>query len=315
MAEPIRDRGDFSAPVAIVPVVEPIVPAVDPEPAPIVSIVPPMVEPVPLQPATSSNPEIAANEEFPDIGIDWAREPVLQNNRIPEKPEPQPYDPAQDLVETDFYTDPQGIPRVQIVRIALPSTSGEPEAVRAEPRTIEPAQVKAPVQTFASIATGGPPEPTGQSVRFSLFRFPVWRGSFANIDSGAEWLSQLEESQKELVKGTYVLTIRGRVQSATQYAAPMEIHNPISFSLQGKQLQLDKMTVDPANGLVRIQITIIDNPIPVIVLIGGALVSAGFAAYTLTDTLVQVDRVLDKVIVLSVIGVVVAGVWLWKVKK
>lgn len=155
------------------------------------------------------------------------------------------------------------------------------------------------------------PEESGvtDKVSFTRFRFPVWKGPIEKIDTALQQFDDVSQNYTFLKKGSYVITISGKVDNLQGWTAPLSFNEPFEFKIAGKRQRIEKMEVDPGKGIVRLQLTIIDNPIPLLVLLSGAFLSAGFAGYMFTDTLVQVDKILDDLTVLTILGLLAAGGW------
>jgi hypothetical protein len=142
----------------------------------------------------------------------------------------------------------------------------------------------APVpETFA-------PEPEPSPIKLPFFRWKVWEKKIKPNDQSQGGLITEQLEDKPLKKGTYLLSFGWPVNPAGER---LEINGPIPFEVEGKQQSLDFAIIDEVKGRAYIQVTVRENLIPLLILGAAALGVAGWAFDKVTDTLEQVDYIIQ----------------------
>jgi len=166
-------------------------------------------------------------------------------------------------------------------------------------RDVDVPRISTPIEPVATAVPKGLP-----SVTFPAFRIPIF------VRDRLETLSLSEANggikDKTIPVGTYVFTFD---IPQVENLQPFAIATAFPFTCSGKAMRLDKALVDPANKIVRMQVTVLENPIPLLILIAAAGAGVGFAGWGLEKTLKQVDRVILSTGQLVLIGAVGLVAW------
>jgi len=132
----------------------------------------------------------------------------------------------------------------------------------------------------------GLPKPVG----FTPFKVRVWERGQGVLNSGDSWGGVREMN---LVKGRYILRFTAPADAWVPFT---EFQGQIETKVLGKKVIVEKAVLDKVNGIFTVQINIIQNPIPLLLLIPAAVVAVGggvwWASEGVEQSLESVDRVL-----------------------
>lgn len=124
-------------------------------------------------------------------------------------------------------------------------------------------------------------------VTFSPFRLNVYKrqGSAVLSRDGAS----LRPEEMAGIVGTYVITLDATKLPSFPY---LQSDQPIPFKAAEKRMILEKVSVDPATKKIRLQIKIVENLLPLILVIGAGLAALGVAGFGVADAIESVDKVI-----------------------
>lgn len=181
------------------------------------------------------------------------------------------------------------------------------ERDRASAQLAVPAggRVASTVPAAAALATvNGKTPPAAAGLKrptFTPARFPVWRrgdGAIAG-SSGAGGGVQ----DKTLLVGEYVVTLDGMPAGTFFFEGEAPIR------VVEKRCTVKKARLE--NGELKLQVAILENPIPLLLLVGVAAGAVGLAGFGVSSSLKAVDRIIVDVPPVLAIGAVVVGGYFW----
>jgi hypothetical protein len=164
--------------------------------------------------------------------------------------------------------------------------------------------------TVAAAVASISPDPT--SVKFSLWRFPVWKGTSADM---LRSVASGGIADKTIPVGRYLFTFDLGAQSNMNSWA---IAKEFPFTASGKRMIFKRGQFDASTGLCRVEVEVVENLIPLLLVAAACLTATGFAGFGISSALTQVDKIVDdtwKIVGIIALGAV-AYFWLWpKLKK
>jgi hypothetical protein len=121
-------------------------------------------------------------------------------------------------------------------------------------------------------------------VSFSPFRYNLWR---RDVGGPIEDLAETTEIDDfNLVKGRYLLVFKYTPDEGRVF----ESSEPIPFDIMGKKAVVEKFKMD--GGRLYLQVNLIENPIPLAVLIIAGAAAVGVAGFGIYNALESLDRVI-----------------------
>lgn len=126
-------------------------------------------------------------------------------------------------------------------------------------------------------------------VNFTPFRINLYdRSKHGPLDS-AGLSAGLDKIM--LQRGKYLFTFRAPLDAPFGSLGSV---NPVEIDVWGKKIIIEKYHWNTADNFVRVQIDIIDNPLPVVPIVLGiaGLIGLGIAGWGMADSLEQVDKII-----------------------
>lgn len=144
------------------------------------------------------------------------------------------------------------------------------------------------VETQAGVGVERPSD-FGRKVKFTPFKMRLWdRSAGGNTLGGPGGLMDMQ-----IVKGRYIINLT----APTDVWSPItEFEGEIETKALGKKIVVEKASLDRDAGELTVQIHVVENPIPLLVLIPAAVVAVGggiwWGSEGIENTVNSVDRVL-----------------------
>jgi hypothetical protein len=195
-------------------------------------------------------------------------------------------------------------------RVAL-ATTGQKAVLPYQPKELS--AIKAPITSgdVSPVLSASPSKVaaaiSGDQVNFSPFVIRLW----SKRGGGLLTMSQLQGglSDSTLTIGRYILTFRAPLQANPPFVSIDGANIPISVG--GKSVVIEKVRIadykeGEAYRELKLQVNIIQNPIPILALVAAAAAAIGLGAWGLSDALDSVDKVVVNT-TSSVLQIVVVG--------
>lgn len=192
--------------------------------------------------------------------------------------------------------------------VAAPANLGDATGIVINPnlipKTNDPKIANAVVDYLRLFEQGG-------RAKFDTVSFPVWRRKSADDETKNMAAGGLQD--RVVPKGTYQFVMN----VPDGFNLPfVSTGAKIPFTVSGKQCQLDAFEYMPETKTAKMQIRVIENPIPILLLAAGALTAGGFALNQLTGSLKEVRYVIkDSWILAGACIAVLAGYWFFIKKR
>lgn len=152
--------------------------------------------------------------------------------------------------------------------------------------------------------------PDPSAVKFSYLRIPVWAGTAEQLTKS---VAAGGVSDKEIPVGRYLFTFNLGTNTGRD---SWSIRKPFPFTASGKRMIFHAGQFDARTGLCRVEIEVVENLIPLLIVAGAGLAALGFAGYGMSSALTSVDKIINdiwKIVLAGAVGVV--AWWLWKRRK
>jgi len=164
----------------------------------------------------------------------------------------------------------------------------------------------------AAVPALGPPKP----VRFTAFKVRLWERGSGVVNAGDIWGGIKEMT---LLRGRYVL----KFDAPTDVWIPFtEFQGEVETKVLGKRIVVEKAKLDKEAGSFTVQINLLENPLPLLLLIPAAIAAVGggvwMAGEGVENSLESVDKVIvdvtDALWQWLIIGSVALGLWFFLFK-
>lgn len=183
-----------------------------------------------------------------------------------------------------------------------------------------PSNAVAPVSSVPAPVAGLPPVQElfgsgdlNEDVTFTPFTLRLWDKVSGGVISSSDLAGGL--SDKRIPVGRYILRFKVPVGAEAPFFA---IRNSIPFTIEGKKAVLEKAKLDPVAGSLTVQVNLLENPIPVLLLVAAAAGAIGLGGWGLSSSLDSLDKVVvdtsSSVTQLLIVGGIAFLVWRFFIK-
>jgi len=157
----------------------------------------------------------------------------------------------------------------------------------------------APAGAAAAAAVSSAPS---TSVSITRARWPLWSRGNGNLATFLTSKGGLQDLS--IPVGKYVFTFDAPTRPSSPYTG---FQGNTPFEVAGKKCAVEKVLYRADKGEIQVQVRIDTNPVPVLLLIGGA--ASLLLLPMLNDSLKQIDRVIVDVSNVVLAGAIGLGVW------